>query len=109
MRPYRNISDAELGALGALREWDPSAFSALDLPAPVLWVHTLREKHATLDPLDARLIRTLTVFEVRGEVIRTDFGSYALATGKNMFVPCGCKRFCDCFGQLYLLKQSPTN
>ncbi len=105
MRPYRNISDAELETLGAVREWDPSALLSMPLPARVLWVHTAREKHAGLHPHDERLVRTLTVLEIRAEVIRTDFGSYALATGKNMFFPCGCKRFCDCFGQLYLLNR----
>ncbi|MEW5832726.1 MAG: hypothetical protein AB1763_07815 [Campylobacterota bacterium] len=105
MRPYRNISDDELSSLGALREWDPAALLGTPLPAQVLWVHTLREKHAPLSPLDKRLVRTLTVLDIRGDVIKTDFGSYALYSGKNMFVPCGCKRFCDCYGQLYLLKR----
>jgi hypothetical protein len=103
MRPYRNISDAELEVLGALREWDPRLLLDTPLPSPILWIHRSREKFDRLCTDDPRLIRTLTVLEIRGEVIRTDFGSYALSTGKNMFSPCGCKRFCDCYGQLYLL------
>ncbi|MBN2869431.1 MAG: hypothetical protein JXK04_00585 [Campylobacterales bacterium] len=105
MRPYRNISDAELESLGALREWDPLLLLDAALPVHAVWVHTAREKHARLDPLDERLVRTVTVLEIRGEVIKTDFGSYALSTGKNMFYACGCKRFCDCYGQLYLINR----
>lgn len=103
MRPYRNISDAELEALGALREWDPLLLLDTALPAQVLWVHQTREKFDRLSRSDPRLVRRINVLEIRGEVIRTDFGSYALMSGKNMFSPCGCRRFCDCYGQLYLL------
>ena len=105
MRPYRNISDAELGALGAIREWDPLLLLDVPLPSKVLWVHHAREKFDRLSPHDPRLVRPITILDIRGEVIKTDFGSYSLSTGKNIFSPCGCKRFCDCYGQLYLLTQ----
>ena len=103
MRPYRNISDEELKALGALREWEAQRVLSESVPFEVLWVHTTREKFHRLDPLDTRLVKRLTVTQVQGEVLKTNFGSYALSTGKNIFQARGCKRFCDCYGQLYLL------
>lgn len=102
MRPYRNISDAELETLGAIREWDPERARNLSLSAKAVWVHSSREKYHRLDPFDPCLVRTVSILRIQGDVIKTDFGSYALSTGKNIFYACGCKRFCDCYGQLYL-------
>lgn len=104
MRHYRNISDQELKTLGAVIEWDTQKVLSASLPFEVLWVHTTREKFHRLDPFDTRLIKKLTVTRIQGEVLKTNFGSYALSTGKNIFQACGCKRFCDCYGQLYLLQ-----
>ncbi|MDD4883443.1 hypothetical protein [Sulfuricurvum sp.] len=106
MRPYRNINDSELDTLGALREWSSDAVRNLSLPAKILWVHSAREKFHRLDPMDSCLVKIITVERVQGEVIKTDFGSYSLDTGKNIFYSCSCKKFCDCYGQLYLLKDS---
>ncbi|KFN38724.1 MAG: hypothetical protein JU82_10420 [Sulfuricurvum sp. MLSB] len=103
MRLYRNISDAELGALGAVREWDQERAQNLSVPAQAVWVHSLREKYHRLDPFDPCLVRTVSILRIQGDVIKTDFGSYSVQTGKNIFYACGCKRFCDCYGQLYLL------
>jgi len=103
MRLYRNISDSELQTLGASRNWDKEKALSLPLPCDVLWVHSAREKHNRLDPLDPCLVKKITVLRIQGEVIKTDFGSYSLQTGKNLFYACGCKKFCDCYGQLYLL------
>lgn len=106
MRPYRNISDSELEALGATREWDREFLLSLTLPAHILWVHTAREKYHRLDPYDSCLVRTLTIERIQGDVIKTDFGSYSLDTGKNIFYACGCKKYCDCYGQLYPLMKN---
>lgn len=103
MRPYRNISDSELEALGATREWNREFLLSLALPVQILWVHSAREKYHRLDPYDSCLVRTLTIERIQGDVIKTDFGSYSLDSGKNIFYACGCKKFCDCYGQLYLL------
>lgn len=103
MRPYRNISDTELEMLGAQREWEPQKALSLDIPSTILWVHSSREKYHRLDPMDSCLVRTITVQRIQGDVIKTDFGSYSVHTGKNIFQSCGCKKFCDCYGQLYLL------
>lgn len=104
MRPYRNVSDAELEALGAVREWNQEALHSLPIPSKILWIHTSREKFHRLDPHDPCLMRVITIQRIQGDVIKTDFGSYSLQTGKNLFYACGCKKFCDCYGQLYILK-----
>lgn len=104
MRPYRNVSDLELETLGAVREWNKESLLSLTLPSKILWIHSSREKFHRLDPLDSCLVRTITLQKVQGDVIKTDFGNYSLDTGKNLFYACGCKKFCDCYGQLYLLK-----
>jgi len=108
MRPYRNVSDSELEALGAVREWNKEALLSLPLPAKILWIHSSREKFHRLDPHDSCLIRVITIQRIQGDVIKTDFGSYSLQTGKNLFYACGCKKFCDCYGQLYILKNPHT-
>ena len=105
MRPYCNLSDSELITLGIERVWDPQKVLALSLPASIVWVHASRQKFHRLDPLDPCLIKQITLLKIQNEVIKTDFGSYALQTGKNLFSPCGCKKFCDCYGQLYLPKE----
>lgn len=105
MRPYRNISDSELESLEAIREWSKAVILSLPLPSQILWVHSNREKFHRLNPLYSCLVRTITILRIQGDVIKTNFGSYSLETGKNLFYACGCKKFCDCYGQLYLLKE----
>lgn len=109
MRPYRNITDSELEAFGAVREWDKEYLLTITLPAKILWIHSSREKFHRLDPHDPCLVRHITIQKIQGDVLKTDFGSYSLQTGKNLFYACGCKKFCDCYGQLYLLKNSNHN
>jgi hypothetical protein len=104
MRPYRNISDNDLEILRATRLWDCEKVLTLHLPASILWVHSSREKFHRLDPMDSCLVKTITIERIHGGVIKTNFGSYSVETGKNLYYSCGCKKFCDCYGQLYLLK-----
>lgn len=106
MRPYRNISDSELEQLGALREWNSQSVRSLTVPSLILWVHSTREKFHRLDPMDSCLVKTIIIERIQGDVIKTNFGSYSIDTGKNIFYSCGCKKYCDCYGQLYLLKES---
>jgi len=106
MRPYRNISDSELEALGAAREWDKASLLTLILPSKILWVHASRERFHRLDPHNSCLMRLITIHKIQGDVIKTDFGSYSIHTGKNLFSLYGNKKSCDCHGQLYLLKNS---
>lgn len=105
MRPYRNISDSELESFKAVRDWNKSFLLTLSIPTQILWIHSSREKFHRLDPYDPCLIRIITIERIQGDVIKTNFGSYSTDTGKNIFYACGCKKFCDCYGQLYLLSQ----
>ena len=102
MRRYRNISDEELLGLGAVREWDETAARSLHPGAELLWVHNRRQKYTSLDRNDERLIRTVSIVKVDAYNITTNFGKYALETGRNVHDACGCMRFCDCYGRLYL-------
>ncbi len=103
MRRYRNITDEELSDLGATREWD--ALRARSLLAPegeLLWVHNRRQKFSSIEPADARLLRRVKILKIDAYDITTDFGRYSLDTGRNVHDACGCMRFCDCYGRLYL-------
>lgn len=97
MRPYRNISKAELEALGASEEWNPQSLLHASLPVKALWVHARREKIPRFDQH-----KIITIYAVDDGFIRTDFGLYALETGinalENRFVSS-----CRCAGRLYLL------
>lgn len=106
MRPYRNISDSELEALGAVREWSKEYLLSLTLPSKILWVHASRERFHRLEAHNSCLIRLITVYKIEGDIVKTNFGSYSLHTGKNLFSPYGNKRSCNCHGQLYLLRNS---
>lgn len=108
MRPYCNLSDAERATLGVQRVWDPQKLLSLTLPSPVVWVHASRQKFHRLDPADPSLIKEISLLKIHNGVIKTTFGSYSLETGKNIFSPCGCKKFCDCYGQLYLFRGTET-
>jgi hypothetical protein len=107
MRRYRNITDDELEHLGALREWDAAAARGLAPGSELLWVHNRRRKFTSLDPSDERLLRRVRVVKIDDYDITTNFGKYAIETGKNVHDACGCMRFCDCYGRLYHLTPSP--
>ena len=109
MRPYRNITDGELSALGAIREWDAERAKTLTLQSELLWVHNRRRKFSSLRQDDERLIRRVTILNITDFDITTNFGRYALQTGRNVHEACGCKRHCDCYGRLYLLNATPQN
>ena len=102
MRRYRNISDEELDRLGAVREWDEAIARALQPDTELLWVHNRRQKYTSLDKNDARLIRSVRIVKIDDYNITTNFGKYALETGRNVHDACGCMRFCDCYGRLYI-------
>ncbi len=106
MRPYVNITDAELEAHGALRSWEPESLDSLRVPAKALWVHAARDKNAASADKIHELVKTVTILDVDEELIRTDFGTYSVKTGKNVFDSCGSKQFCSCYGQLYLFRES---
>jgi len=102
MRPQRNITDAELSRLKCIREWDESTARTLQPIGKLLWVHNRRRKYTSLDENDSALIKMVDILKIDNYDITTDFGKYSLETGRNVHDPCGCKRFCDCYGRLYL-------
>ncbi len=105
MRKYRNISEEELSSLGAVREWDETTARTLTPETQLLWVHNRRQKYTSLDRNDDRLIRMVKITKVDDYDISTDFGKYSVETGRNVHDACGCMRFCDCYGRLYLSKE----
>lgn len=48
-----------------------------------------------------RLEKILEIKKITENTIETEFGTYYKDTGENIFEPCGCNRFCDCFGKIY--------
>jgi len=104
MRTHRNITDEELSDLGVIRDWDADIARTLTPQSTLLWVHNRRKKFTSIDQNDERLVRHLKVVHINDYDIKTDYGSYSLDSGKNIYDACGCKRFCDCYGRLYLLK-----
>lgn len=69
------------------------------------WNHAKKHRFPNLDENDSRLKKQVLVKAVDDSTIRTDFGSYRLEDGQNIETPCGCKRFCDCYGTLELPKK----
>ena len=101
-KKHRNITDTELSELGVIREWNESNARTLQPETKLLWVHNRRKKYTSIDQNDNRLIRTVTIIKIDDYDITTDFGKYSLETGRNVHGACGCMRFCDCYGRLYL-------
>lgn len=104
MRPYRNIADEELSFLGAVRDWNADIAKKLTEKSELLWVHNRRKKFTSLEQDDERLVRRVTILSIDKYDITTNFGRYSLESGRNVHDACGCLRFCDCYGRLYLLR-----
>ena len=102
MKKYRYVHDEELSLHGADRQWDAEKLHTLQPGDSVLWVHTKRAHYTSLSQNDERLIRKINIVKIDQHHIVTNFGKYTLDTGKNVHAACGCKRFCDCYGQLFL-------
>lgn len=103
MRTYRNITDEELSLLGAVRDWNADIAKTLSLGSELLWVHNRRKKFTSIDQDDERLVKRVNILGFNNCDIKTDFGDYSLESGTNAHDACGCLRFCDCYGRLYLL------
>lgn len=101
-------TDAEVMAFGILPEWDEQTARKLRKGDRLLWVHTKRSRYSSLDPADEKLLKRVTVTGETDELILTDFGKYRFRDGRNHFEACGCKRFCDCYGRLYLFASAPS-
>ena len=111
MRPPRKRSGPsaeEIEAFRILPEWDETAGRKIQKGDTLLWIHTKRAHYSSIPKDDERFVKTLTVSGLTDELILTDFGKYRLKDGKNHFEACGCKRFCDCYGRLYLFASAPS-
>ena len=94
----------EVESLGIVSDWDGAAAQQLRTGDKLLWIHTKRAHYTSLPPDDEKLIRELTVTGLAHGYIMTDYGKYRIENGRNQFEACGCKRFCDCYGRLYLYR-----
>ena len=108
MRRYRNITDEELSALGAVREWSADRARELPLKSELLWVHNRRKKLSALQGDNDSLIRRVTVLDITARDIITNFGRYAVETGRNVHKAYYMQYF-DCYGRLYLLNTQVQN
>lgn len=92
----------DIASLGFSLQWSQERAAALKSGDTLLWVHGRRHRMGALPPTDSRLLRRVEVIAMTPDIIVTDFGKYHLSNGRNLFAACGCKRFCDCYGSVYL-------
>ena len=64
----------------------------------LVWRHQNAEKLKTLAKSPRQLERRVVVKAIHDGYLRTDYGSYSLNDGCNIDTPCGCNRFCSCYG-----------
>jgi hypothetical protein len=75
----------------------------------LLWRHRRAKElqdQATHPEQLQRIIRVTAVYE---DYIKTTFGDYLRCNGLNTDAACGCKRFCDCFGQVEIIDTAISN
>lgn len=83
--------------------WDAALASKLQPGDTLLWIHTKRSRFPEMEENDPKLQRIVTIKSIQGSTLKTDFGNYKIEDGKNTEIACGCKRFCDCYGNVHLL------
>ncbi len=66
----------------------------------IVWIHKKADEFSDIDSEDSRLKKLVTVKKLFEDRVKTDFGTYFLESGENIDAPCGCKRFCDCYGKV---------
>lgn len=67
----------------------------------LIWKHIKYDEFVNKHKIE-KIYKKVTVRFTTEEFIKTDFGTYDIKTGKNQFEACGCNRFCDCYGKVYL-------
>lgn len=74
--------------------------STLTVGEQLMWQHRYADalKHQAKAP--KQLQRTVTVIAIFSDYIKTDFGDYFISDGFNTDAPCGCNRFCNCYGTI---------
>ncbi len=70
----------------------------------LLWQHRRASELKPQATSSEQLQRTVTVTAVFADYVKTDFGDYFLHNGFNVDAACGCKRFCDCWGEVKRLE-----
>lgn len=79
--------------------WDKEKTKDLKNGDTLIWKHSKYNQLIKKYPKE-KLLKEVTIKMINQELIKTNFGSYSLETGKNIFQACGCMRFCDCYGYL---------
>ncbi|MFZ2725147.1 MAG: hypothetical protein WAX77_02730 [Methylococcaceae bacterium] len=69
----------------------------------LLWQHRLADEFKDEAKSPEQLQRIISVKAIIDNYIKTDFGDYFIHNGFNMDAPCGCNRFCNCYGKVSLL------
>lgn len=72
----------------------------------LLWRHRHAKELADQATSPAQLQRYVTVKAVFEDYVKTDFGDYFCSNGLSVHTACGCKRFCDCWGEVAKLEHS---
>jgi hypothetical protein len=68
------------------------------------WIHTRAREFEELVRYPEQVKREIIVQRVFEDYVKTDFGSYFLSDGRSVDAPCGCKRFCECYGRVEPIK-----
>ena len=83
-------------------KWDYEKALQLQVGDTVRWRHTkYNTSNSNYD--EQKLVKEVCVKAITKTTIKTTFGTYEMKTGRNTFEPCGCMKFCDCYGKLELL------
>jgi hypothetical protein len=72
----------------------------------LLWRHRRASELREQATCSEQLQRTITVKAIFTDYIKTDFGDYFCSNGLSVHTACGCKRFCDCWGEVERLESS---
>jgi hypothetical protein len=72
----------------------------------LLWQHRQAKDLQEQAKYPEQLRRFVTVTAVFADYIKTDFGDYLIRSGFNTDAACGCKRFCNCWGEVLMLENS---
>ena len=71
----------------------------------LLWRHRDAEALKPIAKSARQLERSVVVESICDEYLKTNYGRYSLIDGCNIDTPCGCNRFCSCYGVV----EKPSN
>ncbi len=64
----------------------------------LIWRHRHAKELKEQAKSPRQLERIITVKAIYDNYVKTNYGDYALCDGHNITSPCGCNRFCSCYG-----------